>query len=119
MAFFGVYCGLEYEPVIQPNFHDNHYFLIARCVPDNKRAFSYGFKYVVVKILGLLPGPIIFGHVVDSYCTVWQDTCGVKGRCFDYDIEKLSYAICVYGTVFTCKFWLWMLGICTIMSTHG
>ena len=56
-----------------------------------------------MKTLGLLPGPILFGHVVDSYCTVWQDTCGVKGRCFDYDVDKLSNAVCVLGTSFTCK----------------
>ena len=57
-----------------------------------------------MKTLGFLPGPILFGHVVDSYCTVWQDTCGVRGRCFDYDIDKLSNAVCVLGISFTCKF---------------
>ena len=57
-----------------------------------------------MKTLGLLPGPILFGHVVDSYCTLWQDTCGVKGRCFDYDVDKLSNAVCVLGTILTCKF---------------
>ena len=57
-----------------------------------------------MKTIGLLPGPIIFGHVVDSYCTVWQDTCGVKGRCFDYDIDSLSYAVIVLGVTLTCKY---------------
>ncbi|XP_028411530.1 solute carrier organic anion transporter family member 4A1-like isoform X2 [Dendronephthya gigantea] len=72
-----------------------------RCVPDNKRAFANGIQYVFMKTLGLLPGPILFGHVVDSYCTVWQDTCGVKGRCFDYNIDYLSYAVCVLGVILT------------------
>ena len=84
--------------------HKVYYLLIARCVPDNKRAFAYGLKYVAIKTIGFFPAPIIFGHVVDSYCILWQDTCGVKGRCFDYDVEKLSYAICVYGTIIMCKF---------------
>ena len=75
-----------------------------RCVPDNKRAFANGIQYISIKTLGFLPGPILFGHVIDSYCTLWQDTCGEKGRCFDYDIKALSYAICVLGCGITCKY---------------
>ena len=75
------------------------YVYPSRCVPDNKRAFASGIRYIFLKTIGLLPGPIIFGHVVDTYCTLWQDTCGVKGRCFDYDIERLSYAVCVMGVI--------------------
>ncbi|XP_046848352.1 LOW QUALITY PROTEIN: solute carrier organic anion transporter family member 4A1-like [Xenia sp. Carnegie-2017] len=72
-----------------------------RCVPDDKRAFANGVQYIFMKALGFLPGPILFGGVVDNTCTVWQKTCGVRGRCFDYDIEKLSYAVCVLGVSLT------------------
>jgi hypothetical protein len=77
---------------------------VSRCVPDNRRASANGIKYIFLKTLGLFPGPILFGHVIDSYCTVWQDTCGVKGRCFDYDIDSLSYAVCTLGTILTRKY---------------
>ena len=83
---------------------ENSCVSFSRCVPDNKRAFASGIKYLFFKALGLLPGPIVFGHIVDSYCTVWQDTCGVRGRCFHYDIDSLSNASCVFGVILTCKY---------------
>ena len=75
-----------------------------RCVPDNKRAFASGVQYMSWKTLGFLPGPILFGHILDSYCRLWQDTCGKKGRCFDYDIDGLSYAVCIMGCTISCEY---------------
>ena len=76
---------------------------ICRCVPENKRSFAAGIQYVMFKTLGLLPGPIIFGHLVDLSCRLWQVICGKKGRCFDYDITNLSRTICFYGIAVSCK----------------
>ena len=50
-----------------------------------------------MKIFGLLPAPVIFGHIVDDSCRLWQNTCGRRGRCFDYDITSLSRNITLYG----------------------
>ena len=76
---------------------------ICRCVPENKRSFAAGIQYVMFKTLGLLPGPNIFGHLVDLSCRLWQVICGKKGRCFDYDISNLSRTICFYGIAVSCK----------------
>ena len=76
---------------------------MCRCVPDNKRAFASGLQYVVIKTLGLLPGPIIFGHLVDLSCRLWQGSYDKKGRCFDYDVDDLSHTICFYGIAVSCK----------------
>ena len=68
-----------------------------RCVPDNKRAFASGVQYMLTKTLGLLPGPIIFGHVFDTACGLWQDLCGENGRCFIYDTDKVSFVLSILG----------------------
>ncbi|XP_028413378.1 solute carrier organic anion transporter family member 4C1-like [Dendronephthya gigantea] len=70
-----------------------------RCVPDDKRAFASGVTYVIYKTIGLLPSPIVFGHIVDESCRLWQNICGRKGRCFDYDIVSLSRNITLFGVV--------------------
>ena len=59
--------------------------------------------YVIYKTIGLLPSPIIFGHIVDESCRLWQNICGKKGRCFDYDIVSLSRDIALFGLVVSGK----------------
>jgi len=39
---------------------------------------------------GSIPGPILFGAIIDSSCTVWEDDCGVKGACWIYDNFEMS-----------------------------
>ena len=70
---------------------------ILRCVPDNKRAFATGMQYLFMKTLGLLPGPLLFGHFVDNSCKLWQNTCGEKGRCFVYDVDEMSNTLLTFG----------------------
>ena len=75
--------------------------LLLRCVPDNKRAFASGVWYVSFKTFGLLPSPVIFGHIMDESCTLWQSICGKRGRCFDYDVTSLSGSIAYFGFGFS------------------
>ena len=86
--------------------------VILRCVPDNKRAFASGVWYVTFKTLGLLPSPVIFGHIMDKSCTLWQSICGKRGRCFDYDVASLGSSIAYFGFSFSvlttiCYFLSW------------
>lgn len=70
-----------------------------RCVPDNRRAFAMGLQYVFLKTIGLIPGPIIFGHLLDLCCRLWQNICGHIGRCFVYDVHLVGRNLCVFGSV--------------------
>ena len=45
-------------------------------------------KVSVFVSAGLLPGPILFGYLIDTACELWQDTCGKKGNCLLYDSDK-------------------------------
>ena len=37
-----------------------------------------------------MPGPLLFGFVIDNACVVWQERCSEQGSCWIYDNRKLS-----------------------------
>ncbi|XP_060072652.1 solute carrier organic anion transporter family member 4C1-like [Ylistrum balloti] len=61
-----------------------------RCIHDKQRTFALGIQWFVVRLLGTVPGPIMFGSVIDSTCLVWQEKCGEKTSCWIYDNALLS-----------------------------
>ncbi|GCC30041.1 solute carrier organic anion transporter family member 4C1-like [Chiloscyllium punctatum] len=72
---------------------------VLRSVPDNQRSFSLGIQWLFVRILGTIPGPILFGTVIDLSCVLWNmDACGVKGACWTYDNPKMASLITAIGT---------------------
>ncbi|XP_028408706.1 solute carrier organic anion transporter family member 4A1-like [Dendronephthya gigantea] len=73
--------------------------VVLRCVPEDKRAFAMGIQYIMAKAIALIPGPIIFGHLLDLCCRLWQDLCDQRGRCFDYDVDLAGRNICIFGAI--------------------
>jgi organic anion transporter 3A len=51
------------------------------------------FQFVIFRLFGYIPSPILFGHVIDSTCILWKSTCEGEagGRCLLYDIEAFRY----------------------------
>ena len=43
----------------------------------------YGNKYT--SVVGTIPGPLLFGDILDSVCKVWQTKCDKQGSCWIYD----------------------------------
>jgi hypothetical protein len=44
-----------------------------------------------IRILGTIPGPFIFGFLIDLSCILWQKTCdNESGACIAYDNKKMS-----------------------------
>ena len=39
----------------------------------------------------LLPGPIVFGKLIDGTCLIWQRKCGRRGSCLLYDVTHYRY----------------------------
>lgn len=63
-----------------------------RSVSEEERSFALGMQFVIFRLFGYIPAPIIFGSLIDSTCLLWQSTCGEKGgRCLIYDIETFRY----------------------------
>ncbi|XP_038614720.1 solute carrier organic anion transporter family member 4C1 [Tachyglossus aculeatus] len=75
---------------------------VLRCVPDKQRSFALGVQFVFLRLLGTIPGPILFGAAIDSSCTLWDlNNCGMRGACWIYDNTKMAYML--IGISAACK----------------
>ncbi|XP_008844712.1 solute carrier organic anion transporter family member 6A1 [Nannospalax galili] len=82
---------------------------VLRSVPDKLRSMAMGVTYVTLRLLGTIPGPLIFKLTADSSCTYWDiNPCGVKGHCWIYNKSKMVYIL--MGICFFCK-------VCTVIFT--
>lgn len=62
--------------------------------------------------LALIPGPILFGRMIDSTCLVWSNKNGKRGNCQLYDPIKFRQRLHPYlamfiffGTLFDILVW--------------
>ncbi|XP_014116964.1 PREDICTED: solute carrier organic anion transporter family member 4C1 isoform X3 [Pseudopodoces humilis] len=75
---------------------------ILRCVPDKQRSFALGVQSVFLRLLGTIPGPILFGVAIDNSCTLWDiNECETKGACWIYDNERMAFSL--MGISAACK----------------
>lgn len=54
-------------------------------------------QFVLFRLFGYIPSPIVFGNVIDSSCLIWKNHCGQQGGfCLLYNIEqfRLRFALC-------------------------
>lgn len=72
-----------------------------RAVSTEDKSFAQGLMLMMVSLFGLIPGPIIFGRIIDSTCLKWTKTCTGNGNCQLYDQEAFRVTI---NTVACCKF---------------
>lgn len=61
-----------------------------RCVPQKQRSFGLGIQWIVARCLGSIPGPIMFGKMIDLTCRLWQRNCSDNGSCYFYDNERMG-----------------------------
>ncbi|XP_056393508.1 solute carrier organic anion transporter family member 4C1-like [Hyla sarda] len=67
---------------------------ILRCVPDKQRSFALGVQWSFIRLLGSIPGPIVFGAIIDSSCILWNlNDCGKKGACWTYNNSGTAYKL--------------------------
>ncbi|XP_060600480.1 solute carrier organic anion transporter family member 1C1-like isoform X2 [Ruditapes philippinarum] len=72
-----------------------------RCVEERDRASASAFSGFLSSALGWMPGPVIFGAIVDGTCSLWKYTCGERQSCLLYDIILFRKVIHGYGTIAT------------------
>nr|XP_025722632.1 solute carrier organic anion transporter family member 6A1 isoform X2 [Callorhinus ursinus] len=75
---------------------------------DNQRSLALGLTYVILRIFGTIPGPILFKMLGETFC-IFRETeyCGKKGNCWIYNKMKMAYlmvGICSVCKVFTIFF---------------
>ena len=64
-----------------------------RSVEVPQRSLSLGLQTILLRGLGTVPGPIIFGYLMDMTCLLWRrDSCGKEeGSCLLYDNFSMSF----------------------------
>ncbi|XP_072038988.1 solute carrier organic anion transporter family member 4A1-like [Amphiura filiformis] len=68
---------------------------VLRCVDYSQRSFALGVQSVLSKGLGYVPGPIIFGALIDKACLLWERECDSDEtkNCWQYDNKQLAYTM--------------------------
>jgi len=77
-------------------------FALLRLVQDDWKTISLGIQWVFFRLLGMIPGPLVYGQIFDSACTQWGSfsmTCASShssGHCSFYNSATLrNYMIFV------------------------
>jgi sodium-independent organic anion transporter len=88
--------------------------VILRTVADEQRALSLGIQSVMFRVIGSIPGPLIFGAIFDSTCILWKYECSEQGNCWEYSNSNLTLHLFLVGlltnaanTVFMFLGWIW------------
>ncbi|XP_072046314.1 solute carrier organic anion transporter family member 2A1-like [Amphiura filiformis] len=70
-------------------------YIVLRICDDDDRPVALGLLSVVQKIIGIIPAPIYFGAIINTTCQLWKTTCGERGNCLIYDMDK--YRLYLFG----------------------
>lgn len=73
-----------------------------RCVSKQDKSVTQGLILMLISLFALIPGPILFGRIIDSTCLVWTEQCsGRRGNCQMYDQRQFRYYINLTAFFFT------------------
>lgn len=64
-----------------------------RCVAVADKSFAQGVAIMFLSLFALIPGPIIYGFIIDSTCIIWDHSCGTTGNCWFHDKELFIYNV--------------------------
>ncbi|GAB6018872.1 hypothetical protein CHUAL_000530 [Chamberlinius hualienensis] len=74
-----------------------------RCVDEHQKSFALGVQWMVARLLGSIPAPVLFGACIDLSCVLWQSQCKTDhGYCRLYDnylMSRSMFAISVSAKV--------------------
>lgn len=66
---------------------------VFRAVDVKDKALCQGLMMTLISLLALVPGPVIFGRIIDSTCLLWGFKCGERGNCEIYDQKSFRFYI--------------------------
>ncbi|XP_005382267.1 PREDICTED: solute carrier organic anion transporter family member 6A1 [Chinchilla lanigera] len=83
--------------------------IIFRTIPEQLHSLAIGITYVIIRIFGTIPGPLLFKKTGETSCTFWDiSKCGHMGRCWVYNKTKMAFILLGICSLFK---------ICTICFT--
>ncbi|CAL8351015.1 unnamed protein product [Merluccius merluccius] len=63
--------------------------ILIRTVSPELKSYALGVLFLLLRLIGFIPPPLIFGMGIDSTCLLWSRVCGERGACMLYD--NVSY----------------------------
>ncbi|KAF6038322.1 SLCO4C1 [Bugula neritina] len=71
--------------------------IILRSVNDKQRTFAISMQQMCMRFIGTIPGPLVFGYILDQVCIVWQEKCGSTGSCWVYNSDLMGQHFFIMG----------------------
>ena len=76
------------------NFSSILTFHSYRSVDPQQKSLALGLQTLIARGLGTVPGPIVFGYMIDLTCMLWsQDEDCSSGSCRLYNNTSMSYLV--------------------------
>lgn len=76
--------------------------IIFRVVSTEDKSFAQGLTLMLISLFALIPGPILYGYIIDRTCIVWNYECGVRGNCQLYNQKNFRYHMNITAIILTC-----------------
>jgi len=65
-----------------------------RCVDPSVRSLALGIQWLLIRLLGTIPGPVAMGKLFDNACDLWSKGCdGSNNHCLVYKSDDISISI--------------------------
>ena len=58
--------------VIVLGFNGLLFFSFFRSVPKAQESYALGHQMTLMRVLGAIPGPIVYGALIDQTCILWS-----------------------------------------------
>nr|CAD2179324.1 unnamed protein product [Meloidogyne enterolobii] len=76
--------------------------IMLRVIPFHQRTLGIAVNWTFHRLLGFIPGGILFGFMIDTTCQKWQHSdCGTRQSCLVHDQYRLAWTIMAVAVV--CK----------------
>jgi len=79
-----------------------------RCVRKDEKSLGLGLQSIILRLIGSIPGPVLFGSFLDRACILWEPTCDEHGSCLlynNYQMAVFMLVICVLGKATSAMFY--------------
>ncbi|XP_022077434.2 solute carrier organic anion transporter family member 2B1 [Acanthochromis polyacanthus] len=78
------------------------YMMILRSVPPEDKSLAVGVQYMLFRVLAFMPGPVLYGSVIDTTCILWGRKCGKTTSCLYYNLDRFRERFLGLQVVFVC-----------------
>lgn len=57
------------------------------------KSMAQGLSLCMISLFAFIPGPIIFGYIIDTTCLIFNDNNGSQGNCQIYDQKYFRHIV--------------------------